>query len=84
MASLALLADLGHTQAEAAEEHLHGGANGAGGIRNVGFGAQAQHEGWSAGAIAPVVGATYPLEEAADALRLVAERRSTGKVVLVP
>ena len=41
-------------------------------------------ERWSAGAIAPVVGATYPLEEAADALRLVAERRSTGKVVLVP
>jgi NADPH2:quinone reductase len=41
-------------------------------------------ERWSAGAIAPVVGATYPLEEADEALRLVADRRSTGKVVLVP
>ena len=41
-------------------------------------------EQWAAGALAPVVGATYPLAEAADALRLVAERRSTGKVVLVP
>jgi NADPH2:quinone reductase len=41
-------------------------------------------ERWSTGAIAPVVGATYPLAEADDALRLVAERRSTGKVVLVP
>lgn len=39
---------------------------------------------WSAGALAPVVGATYPLAEADAALRLVAERRSTGKVVLVP
>ena len=29
-------------------------------------------------------GATFPLAEADDALRLVAERRSTGKVVLVP
>ena len=41
-------------------------------------------EQWSAGAIAPVVGATYPLAQAEDALRLVADRRSTGKVVLVP
>jgi NADPH2:quinone reductase len=41
-------------------------------------------ERWSAGAIAPVVGAAYPLAEADAALRLVAERRSTGKVVLVP
>jgi NADPH2:quinone reductase len=41
-------------------------------------------EQWAAGALAPVVGATYPLAEAGDALRLVAERRSTGKVVLVP
>lgn len=39
---------------------------------------------WQAGAIAPVVGATYPLAEVDAALRLVAERRSTGKVVLVP
>jgi NADPH:quinone reductase len=41
-------------------------------------------EQWSAGALAPVVGATYPLARAEDALRLVADRRSTGKVVLVP
>jgi len=39
---------------------------------------------WAAGDIAPVVGATFPLEEADEALRSVAERRSTGKVVLVP
>ena len=39
---------------------------------------------WSAGAVAPVVGATYPLAEADAALRSIAERRSTGKVVLVP
>ena len=41
-------------------------------------------EQWAGGALAPVVGATYPLAEAEDALRLVADRRSTGKVVLVP
>jgi NADPH2:quinone reductase len=41
-------------------------------------------ERWSAGALAPVVGSTFPLAEADDALRLVGERRSTGKVVLVP
>jgi NADPH2:quinone reductase len=39
---------------------------------------------WSDGDLAPVVGATYPLAEADAALRLVADRRSTGKVVLVP
>jgi NADPH:quinone reductase len=39
---------------------------------------------WSEGRIAPVVGATYPLAEAEAALQLVADRRSTGKVVLVP
>lgn len=39
---------------------------------------------WSEGAFAPVVGATYRLEDAEQALRFVAERRSTGKVVLVP
>jgi NADPH2:quinone reductase len=39
---------------------------------------------WSAGRIRPVVGATYPLAEADEALRLIADRRSTGKVVLVP
>jgi NADPH2:quinone reductase len=36
------------------------------------------------GELSPVVGATYPLADADAALRLVAERRSTGKVVLVP
>jgi len=39
---------------------------------------------WAAGDVSPVVGATYPLAEADTALRLVADRRSTGKVVLVP
>ena len=41
-------------------------------------------ERWAAGELAPVVGATFPLAEADEALRSVAERRSTGKVVLVP
>ncbi len=35
-----------------------------------------------AGAIAPVVGPTFPLEQGADALRQLAERRAHGKVVL--
>lgn len=39
---------------------------------------------WAEGSLAPVVGATFPLAEAGAALRLVAERRSTGKIVLVP
>ena len=39
---------------------------------------------WTAGDLAPVVGATFPLAEADEALRSVVERRSTGKVVLVP
>lgn len=39
---------------------------------------------WAAGDVSPVVGASYPLAEADPALRLVGERRSTGKVVLVP
>ena len=39
---------------------------------------------WAAGDFAPIVGATFALAEADTALRLVAERRSTGKVVLVP
>ena len=39
---------------------------------------------WAAGDFAPVVGATFALAEADAALRLVADRRSTGKVVLVP
>jgi NADPH2:quinone reductase len=39
---------------------------------------------WQEGAIKPVVGATFPLAEAAAAHRLIEERRSMGKVVLVP
>lgn len=39
---------------------------------------------WRGGAIRPVVGAEYPLEQANEALDLIASRRSTGKVVLVP
>jgi NADPH:quinone reductase-like Zn-dependent oxidoreductase len=31
-----------------------------------------------------VIGATFPLAEAAEAHLIVEERRSTGKVVLVP
>ncbi len=41
-------------------------------------------ERWSAGDVSPTVGATFPLEKADEALRMIAERRSTGKVVLVP
>lgn len=36
------------------------------------------------GKISPVVSATYPLEEAEAALRALASRRTTGKVVLIP
>jgi NADPH:quinone reductase len=39
---------------------------------------------WQQGAVKPLVGATFPLDEVADAHRLVEERRSVGKVVLVP
>jgi NADPH:quinone reductase len=39
---------------------------------------------WGAGLLRPVVGGTFPLAEAAEAHRLVEERRSTGRVVLVP
>lgn len=39
---------------------------------------------WSSGAIEPGVGAVFPLADVAEALRSVAERRSVGKVVLVP
>jgi NADPH:quinone reductase len=39
---------------------------------------------WEQGAVKPLVGATFPLEEAAEAHRLIEERRSVGKVVLVP
>jgi len=39
---------------------------------------------WEGGVVQPIVGAEFPLEEAAAAHHLVEERRSTGKVVLVP
>ena len=39
---------------------------------------------WEAGAVRPVVGAELPLEEAAEAHRLIESRQSTGKVVLIP
>jgi NADPH:quinone reductase len=39
---------------------------------------------WQAGALAPIVGATFPLARAAEAHRLIEERRHVGKVVLVP
>ncbi len=39
---------------------------------------------WSQGHVHPIVGATFPLAEAPAAHRLIEERRSTGKVVLVP
>jgi NADPH:quinone reductase len=39
---------------------------------------------WEGGVVRPVVGAELPLEEAGEAHRLIEERKSTGKVVLVP
>ena len=36
------------------------------------------------GGSGPVVGAAFPLEQAGEAHRSIEERRSTGKVVLVP
>jgi NADPH:quinone reductase len=39
---------------------------------------------WASGAVRPLVGATFPLADAAEAHRLIEERRSVGKVVLVP
>ena len=39
---------------------------------------------WAQGTVKPLVGATFPLEEAPEAHRLIEERRSVGKVVLVP
>ena len=37
---------------------------------------------WEAGTISPVVGATFPLEQAGDALREIEGRRAIGKIVL--
>ena len=39
---------------------------------------------WRDRAVRPVVGATFPLEQAEEAQRLIEERQSVGKVVLVP
>jgi NADPH2:quinone reductase len=39
---------------------------------------------WETGAVKPLVGATFPLEQAGDAHRLIETRKSVGKVVLVP
>jgi NADPH2:quinone reductase len=39
---------------------------------------------WERGELRPVVGATFPLDEAEQAFRLIEERKHTGKVVLVP
>jgi NADPH:quinone reductase len=39
---------------------------------------------WSSGAVKPLVGSTFPLEQAADAHALIEARGHVGKVVLVP
>ena len=39
---------------------------------------------WEGGAVRPIVGSEFPLEEAGEAHRLIESRQSTGKVVLVP
>jgi NADPH2:quinone reductase len=39
---------------------------------------------WARGELRPLVGATFPLERAEDAFRLIEERRHVGKVVLTP
>ena len=39
---------------------------------------------WERGVVRPIVGAEFPLEQASDAHRLIEERKSTGKVVLIP
>jgi NADPH:quinone reductase len=39
---------------------------------------------WSSGAVKPLVGATFPLEQAGEAHALIESRRHVGKVVLVP
>ena len=39
---------------------------------------------WEGGAVRPIVGAEFPLEEAAEAHRLIESRQSKGKVVLIP
>jgi NADPH2:quinone reductase len=39
---------------------------------------------WSAGKVKPLIGAHYPLEQYAEALRCLSERRAIGKVVVQP
>ena len=39
---------------------------------------------WEGGVVRPIVGAEFRLEQAGDAHRLIEERKSTGKVVLIP
>ena len=39
---------------------------------------------WSMGAVKPLIGASFPLEQAGDAHELIESRRHVGKVVLVP
>ncbi len=39
---------------------------------------------WEGGVVRPVVGAEFPLEQAGEAHRLIEERSTTGKVVLIP
>jgi NADPH:quinone reductase len=39
---------------------------------------------WEQGAVRPIVGSEFPLEEAAAAHELIEARRHVGKVVLVP
>jgi NADPH2:quinone reductase len=39
---------------------------------------------WHGGAVRPVVGSEHSLEEAGEAHRLIQERKTTGKVVLIP
>ena len=39
---------------------------------------------WEGGIVRPIVGTELPLDQASEAHRLIEERRSTGKVVLIP
>jgi NADPH:quinone reductase len=39
---------------------------------------------WESGAVRPIVGHELPLEQAGEAHRLIEERKTTGKVVLIP
>ncbi len=39
---------------------------------------------WEGGAVRPIVGHEFPLEQAGEAHRMIEERQTTGKVVLIP